>query len=91
VSFCYAASVTETLWDISIDTLDEYRGQGHAALAVAFMVRRMARQGKRPVWGAEESNTASMALARKLGFEPVDRLIVFAAPGWYKRLIVASS
>lgn len=81
VSFCYCASTTEGLWDISIDTLEPYRRQGHAAKVVAFMVRRQAEEGKRPVWGAEESNQASMALARKLGFEPVERLVVFHAPG----------
>ncbi len=81
ISFCYCASVTEGLWDISIDTLEPYRRQGHAAKVVSFMVQRLAAEGKRPVWGAEESNEASMALARKLGFEPVERLVVFHAPG----------
>jgi RimJ/RimL family protein N-acetyltransferase len=45
------------------------------------MIRRMWERGKRPVWGAEESNAASMALAAKLGFKPVERLIVFHGPG----------
>ena len=31
-SFCYSASVTESLWDISIDTLESYRRKGYAAL-----------------------------------------------------------
>ena len=77
VAFCYAASDTETLWDISIDTLETYRRRGYASLAVAYMVEHMAAQGLRPVWGAGESNEASLALARKLGFEPVDHLVVF--------------
>jgi RimJ/RimL family protein N-acetyltransferase len=29
------------------------------------------------VWGAVESNAASMNLAAKLGFVPVDRIFVF--------------
>jgi RimJ/RimL family protein N-acetyltransferase len=37
----------------------------------------MRKLGKAPVWGALESNEASMKLAEKLGFTPVDRLIVF--------------
>ena len=77
VSFCYVASETETLWDISIDTLEPYRRQGYAALAVTAMIEHMYRRKKRPVWGAEESNLASMALAQRLGFTPVDRLVVF--------------
>ncbi len=80
VSFCYAASVTESLWDISIDTLERYRRQGSAALAAAYMIRRMHAMGKQPVWGALETNAASLALAAKLGFEPVDRVVVFQPP-----------
>lgn len=77
VSFCYAAAETEGLWDISIDTLAPYRNRGYAGLCVSYMVKVMSMRGKRPVWGAEESNIASISLARKLGFEPVDHLMVF--------------
>jgi hypothetical protein len=77
VSFCYAGSITETLWDISIDTIEGFRQRGLAALCVAFMIDYFNKQGKQPVWGAFVSNTASMNLAAKLGFVPVDDLYVF--------------
>ena len=77
VSFCYAGSRTETLWDISIDTVAKYRKRGYAALCVAFMIEHFRQQGLAPVWGALESNLASMKLAEKLGFVPMDQLIVF--------------
>jgi GNAT superfamily N-acetyltransferase len=77
VSFCYAADETETLWDISIDTLERYRRQGHAARCVSYMVEEMRRRGKEPVWAAEETNLPSMRLAAKLGFVPVDELVLF--------------
>jgi hypothetical protein len=77
VSFCYANAVTEMLWDISIDTIEGFRNRGLAALCVAFMIDYFYRQGKKPVWGALVSNTASMKLAAKLGFVPVDELFVF--------------
>ncbi len=77
VSFCYVAAETETLWDISIDTLAEYRQHGYAALCVAYLVDYMRKLGKQPVWGAEVANVASMRLAAKLGFVPVDNLSVF--------------
>lgn len=77
VSFCYAGSRTETLWDISIDTLAEYRQCGYAALCVAFMIEHFRQQGLAPVWGALESNLASMKLAEKLGFVSIDQLVVF--------------
>jgi GNAT superfamily N-acetyltransferase len=78
VSFCYVASETEGLWDVSIDTLEEHRRQGHAAQCAASLIRHMRHTaGKEPVWGAVESNTASMGLAVQLGFVPVDRVYVF--------------
>jgi hypothetical protein len=40
VSFCYAGSVTEALWDISIDTVPDQRRKA-AALCVAYMIQYM--------------------------------------------------
>ncbi len=77
VSFCYAASETETLWDISIDTLEPWRGRGLARACCEFLIAHMIRHGKSPVWGAVEENAASMKMAERLGFVPVDELAVF--------------
>lgn len=77
VSFCYAGAITKTLWDISIDTVESFRGRGFAADCVDFMIDYFNQQGKKPVWGALVSNTASMKLAAKMGFVPVDELFVF--------------
>jgi GNAT superfamily N-acetyltransferase len=81
-SFCYPCWVTESLWDVSIDTLEGFRGQSLARSAVAFMVEHMRRDRREPVWGALESNTASRRLAEKLGFVPVDTLVVFSRGPW---------
>jgi RimJ/RimL family protein N-acetyltransferase len=80
VAFCYPSSVTERWWDVSIDTLDGYRRQGHAARAAACAIRHMASHGRQPVWGAVASNVASAGLAGKLGFLPTDRLMVLSRP-----------
>jgi RimJ/RimL family protein N-acetyltransferase len=80
VSFCYAGSVTESLWDVSIDTLPEHRRRGHAALCAAHMIRHMEAQGKQPVWAAVEENPASWRLAQKIGFAPVDEIALFEPP-----------
>jgi len=77
VSFCYPVLQTASLWDVSIDTLEEYRGLGLARRAARALVRQMRRLGKAPVWGALSSNHASLALARRLGFEEAGRLAVF--------------
>jgi GNAT superfamily N-acetyltransferase len=74
VAFCYADR-TEGLWDVSIDTLEGYRRQGHAARCVAFVVEHL--RPLRPVWGAENTNRASLGLATRLGFVPVDEVLLF--------------
>ena len=79
VSFCYPIVQTERFWDVSIDTLDAYRGRGLAARAARTMIRHMRRIGKAPVWGALETNSASLALARRLGFVEHARLGVFTS------------
>jgi len=80
-SFCYAASPTETLWDVAVETLEPHRRHGHAAQAVKFLVDHMWQRRKRPVWGALESDAASLGLAKKLGFRPVDTVVAMHPPG----------
>lgn len=80
VSFCYAGAVTETLWDVSIDTVPEHQRQGHAGLCAAHMIAHMQAQGRAPVWDAVEDNPASWKLALKLGFVAVDAITIMTAP-----------
>lgn len=82
VSFCYPCWITETLWDVSIDTLEPYRRRGLAARAARFMIARMREDDREPVWGAMASNLASLELARTLGFAPVDEIVVFSRGPW---------
>ena len=42
----------------------------------------MRREGREPVWGALASNTPSLRLAAKLGFVPVDEIVVFSKGAW---------
>ena len=78
ISFCSVASQTESLWDVSIDTLPSYRRRGYAQACVQFLINEMLKNGKQPVWGAEEWNVPSLNLAAKMGFEVVDHLFVFS-------------
>jgi GNAT superfamily N-acetyltransferase len=82
VSFCYPCWRTESLWDVSIDTLADYRGRGFALHAAQFMISRLAREGLAPVWAAPESNAPSLRLARRLGFDPVDANVMFSRGAW---------
>jgi GNAT superfamily N-acetyltransferase len=75
-SFAYAPWQTETLCDISIDTLAGYRQRGLGAATAWLLIEHLRARGSRPVWGALEDNGASLRLAARLGFVPVDRLFV---------------
>ena len=74
VAFAYVAAETESLWDVSIDTVESHRRRGYASAAVLHLMHAMKAKGKSAVWGAVESNRASSNLALRLGFARVDRL-----------------
>ena len=76
VAFAYVASETESLWDVSIDTIPSHRRRRYAGAAALHLMRGMREKGKSAVWGALESNHASVNLARQLGFVESDRLWV---------------
>jgi hypothetical protein len=78
VSFAYAPWQTETLFDLSVDTLVGHRQRGLGAAAVLVLVEHMRARGRQPVWGALEDNVPSLRLAARLGFVPVDRLFVLS-------------
>lgn len=80
ISFCFPTFETESLWDVSIETLPAFRRRGYAAACFKFMREHMQEEGKRPIWGAEADNKASLQLARKLGFVPVDEVVLFTLP-----------
>jgi GNAT superfamily N-acetyltransferase len=85
VAFCHPVYETETLWDVSVDTLEPYRRRGLAQTCFEYLCDHMAAHGKEPVWGALAGNAASLALARTLGFEEVDRSTVFLRPADRRR------
>ena len=58
-------------------TLEDHRGNGYAGLSVAHLIHHMRALGKAPVWQAVEENPASLRLAAKLGFEPIDEMVLF--------------
>jgi RimJ/RimL family protein N-acetyltransferase len=73
---CTAGAVTETLWDVGIDTIAGHRRRGHATAAFRALAGHLAARGLQPVWGAEDDNAASLRLAAKLGFQPAGHLAV---------------
>jgi hypothetical protein len=78
VSFAYAPWRSAGLFDVSVDTLPGARQLGLATIVAAAMIRDERARGREPVWGADEGNVASLRLAKRLGFQPVDEIWVCA-------------
>jgi hypothetical protein len=77
-SFAYAPWRSAAWFDVSVDTLPRARQLGLGAIVAAAMIRDERARGREPVWGANESNVASLRLAARLGFAAVDELWVCA-------------
>jgi GNAT superfamily N-acetyltransferase len=80
VAFCYAPFITAALWDVAVETLEPYRRRGLAAGCFEALAFHLGRGGRRPVWGAMDSNTPSMRLAERLGFVREAGLVSFVRP-----------
>jgi hypothetical protein len=80
VSFAYAPWRSQRWFDVSVDTVAGFRQLGLATRVAAAMIRAERAAGREPVWGAVESNDASLRLAARLGFVEVDALWVASRP-----------
>lgn len=67
VSVCCSVRVTERAHEAGVETHPDFRGRGHAALAVAGWARAVREMGRVPLYSTSWENVASRALARKLG------------------------
>ena len=70
VSFAYAGWRSPAWFDVSVDTVREFRQLGLATITTAALLRDEMTHGRQPVWGAIDDNLASQRLAAKLGFTP---------------------
>lgn len=81
VAVCAVSDLTETLWDVGIDTIKSARRHGHATAAFLALAAVMAAQGRQPLWAAYEDYPPSLALAARLSFRPVARMAELVPPG----------
>ena len=54
--------------EIGVETREDYRRRGYAAITCAALIEQCDRQGFPPYWNCDKRNQASLALAHKLGF-----------------------
>ncbi|OFX15122.1 MAG: hypothetical protein A2Z18_02235 [Armatimonadetes bacterium RBG_16_58_9] len=69
VSWAAVNPLSDIVWDISVETLPEYRGRGCAKSAVSAALQFIFDNGKLAAWGCDRTNAASLATARSLGFQ----------------------
>ena len=68
VSWAAVKVLSDVVWDLSVETLPEYRGRGFAKSALSAALRLIFDNGKLAAWGCDRDNAASLATARSLGF-----------------------
>ena len=77
VSFCFASSQTETLWNVSVETPEPFRRKHFGAACASWLMAHYLACGKRPVWGAAESNPASRYMAEWMGLVECGQFALF--------------
>lgn len=65
-----ADNYLEPLWQIGIDTVNEYRGQGLAKLLIQQLTKEILELDKIPYYTTWSGNIASMRAALAAGFHP---------------------
>jgi RimJ/RimL family protein N-acetyltransferase len=77
----YASSFGETHAEIGAVTREPHRGRGYAPIACAYLIEAVAQRGYQPYWSCDRDNTASIRVARKLGFraEKPYRILEYSA------------
>ena len=71
---CTAVFVGAGQAEIDIHTREDYQGRGLAALAAREFIRICLTRGLQPAWSCWPEREASLALALKLGFQPLSDL-----------------
>ena len=69
----FSAAVSSDEVDIGVETAEDHRRMGLAAMLAGRMCRHITGLGKKPVWAHSTSNKGSMNTALKCGFVP-DRI-----------------
>ena len=69
VSEAIAAPLTRGVAEMGVETVENYRKKGFATVISAYVIRECEALGYRVFWNTAQQNAASIALARRLGFQ----------------------
>jgi hypothetical protein len=67
VSVCHSARATDRAAEAGVETAPGYRGRGYAVAVVLAWARALLAEGRLPLYSTQRTNTASRAVARRLG------------------------
>jgi RimJ/RimL family protein N-acetyltransferase len=67
VAVCASVRITSDAYEAGVETSPAYRGRGYAAQVVTAWARAVREMGRVPLYSTSWQNTASRAVARKLG------------------------
>ena len=67
VTTCYSSRLSDRAAGAQLITMEGYRGRGYGPVATAAWARAVRESGRIPLYGTSWDNTASQAVARKLG------------------------
>ncbi|MGB9620497.1 MAG: GNAT family N-acetyltransferase, partial [Armatimonadota bacterium] len=69
VALCAVKPLSDVVWDLSVETLPNYRGKGYAKSTVSAALRYCLDNGRIAGWGCDRDNTASLRTALSVGFK----------------------
>jgi hypothetical protein len=78
VTIAYTAAITERHAEISVMTLEPWRGRAFATSAASLVAEEVQRVGLVPVWTTTDDDFASIRIAEKLGFAETSRRAVMS-------------
>jgi len=81
VSLALTFAISPGYADIGVATHPDWRGRGYGTSVASCVTAAVIEDGRTPVWSCGSTNLASMAIARRLGFEEVFRR-VYLIPEW---------
>jgi RimJ/RimL family protein N-acetyltransferase len=73
-----AAPLTRGVAELGVETVKAYQQKGLATATSAHVIRECEAMGYRAFWNAAQQNVASVALARRLGFQTEQPFTVLA-------------
>lgn len=84
VAWAQTYAISAKYCDVGVFTQETHRRRGFSSACTALVAKTMQQRGLIPVWSTGETNLASLAVARKVGFCEVGRM-VYSIPNFHHR------